>query len=187
MVKKHTSIDAQIAAATLRLADKGWDKVTLDAVAKAAKIKPAEFKKRFASSAKLAPVIADEIDREAFTGFKPDGKPHDVLFDLLMARFDVMQKHRKAVLYMAEAARTDRALSCALAAATLDGVYRIIESAKLTKPTRPVLALGLAGVYGWGFFNWQRDNSKDMAKTMAALDRALRLTDKAAEIFKPYF
>jgi AcrR family transcriptional regulator len=187
MVKKHADHDSKIALAALRLADKGWSKVTLEAVAKAANIKPADLKQRFATPAKLAGVIAAEIDREAFAGAKPAGTPHDILFDLLMARFDMLQKHRRAIVNMAEAARTDRSLSCALAAATLDGIYRLIAASKLTKPARPVLALGLTGIYGWAFFHWQRDESRDMAKTMAALDRALRLTDKAAKLLTPCF
>ena len=113
---------------------------------------------------------------------KVTGTPHDVLFDLLMSRFDVLQKHRKAILSMAEAARQDRGLSCALGRATLSGLYRLIDAAQLDSPSRPVLAAGLGAVYGWAFFVWRRDDSRDMAKTMAAIDRALRLSGKAVSL-----
>ena len=178
--------NAKISAAALQIAGaKGWASVTLDAVAKAAKIAPAKIKQRFTAPQDLVPVIAAEIDREAFAAFgQVSGTPHDILFDLLMARFDVLQKNRQAILSMAATIRQDRALSCALARATLDGVYRVIAASRLKEPPRPVLALGIAAIYGWAFWAWQRDDSRDMAKTMAALDRALRLSGKALDLLK---
>jgi len=182
-----TTDNAKISAAALRLASaKGWQSLTLDAVAKTAKIPLATLKKRFNAPSELAPIIAEEIDHMAFahTG-KPTGTPHDILFDLLMARFDILQKNRQAILSMAEAARTDRALSCALARAITDGAYRLIDAANLKTSSRLVLALGLMAVYSWAFYAWRKDKSPDMAKTMAALDRALRLANKVSEILKP--
>ncbi len=128
--------------------------------------------------------LAAEIDRIAFAQ-KFTGSPHDRLFDILMARFDVMQKHRTVIINMAKAARHDRALTLALGRATIDGTYRIIDTAKISNPPRPVLAAGITAIYGWAFFAWQRDTSRDMAKTMAALDRGLRLASKALELLKP--
>jgi len=187
MTKHEASLDnAKISHAALRLAAaQGWSAVTLEAVAKAAKMPVAEIKQYFRSSADLALVIAETIDREAFAGAGTVSEtPHDRLFDLLMARFDVLQKHRKAILSMAEAARYDQSLSCALARATLAGIYRLIEAAKLEVPSRPVLAAGLMAVYGWAFFVWRRDESRDMAKTMAAVDRALRWSGKAVTLLQ---
>ncbi|MDR3451111.1 MAG: hypothetical protein P4M15_15435 [Alphaproteobacteria bacterium] len=178
------TVNARIAAAALHLAaTQGWQAVTLAKIGKAAKTSMEAFK----NTAALAPVIAEEIDREAFAG-KVSGNTHDKLFELLMARFDIMQKHRKGILSMAEAARHDRALGCALALATGDGIYRLIEAAHIdTLPApRPFVAATLGLVYGWAFLAWRRDESRDMAKTMAALDRGLRYADKAAEFATKY-
>jgi nucleoside-diphosphate-sugar epimerase len=177
-----SSENAKISAAALRLAATGWEKVTLDAVARAAKIAPAALKKRFAAPADFIPVIAAEIDREAFKSAGKTGAPHDILFDLLMARFDIMQKHRNAILNMQAFAYRDRMLARALACATWDGAYRVIDAAGLETPRRIVLAAGIAAVYGCAFIAWRGDHSRDMAKTMAALDRALRWAGKAAEL-----
>jgi AcrR family transcriptional regulator len=175
--------NAKIASAALLLATRGWANVTLDAVARKTKIPLGTLKKRFVSSVNLVPVIAEEIDRTCFaiTG-KPTGAPHDVLFDLLMARFDLLQKHRLAILAMSEAARRDKKLACALGKATLDSIYRLIAAARLDAPPRPILAAGLVVIYGWTFCAWRGDKSRDMAKTMATLDRALRWAGKAAMV-----
>ena len=182
---KSSADNAKISAAALHLvAALGWELVTLEAVARRAKTPLAVLKKRFAVSCDLVPLIAEEMDRAALAAVgKIYGAPHDVLFDLLMARFDVLQKNRKAILSIASAARRDKKLSCALARETLEGAYRLINAARLELPPRPVLAAGLAAVYGWAFYSWSRDESRDMAKTMAALDHALRLAGSAAAIF----
>ena len=172
-----------IGSAALRLAgEKGWRAVSLEAVAKRAKLPLATVKKHAASVAALVPIIADNIDREAFAALgKPKGAARDVLFDLLMARFDVLQKHRQAILSMAEAA-PDRVMAFALARATMEGAYRLAGAVEVKKPPRPVLAVGLTAVYGWAYCAWRKDDSRDMAKTMAALDRALRLAEQAMKL-----
>ncbi len=186
---KAQTENAKICASALRLAAaQGWENVTLDAVAKGAKISSTIIKKRFAAPHELVAVIVEEISREALAvAGKPSGTAHDILFDLLMVRFDVLQKNRNAILSIAEAARRDVALSRALTRAVLNGLYSVIDVAALNTPPRPVLAAGLSAVYGWAFLAWRRDESRDMAKTMAALDRGLRLAGKATEVLKRRF
>jgi ubiquinone biosynthesis protein COQ9 len=175
--------NSKISAAALRAAAAyGWDKITLDVVAKNARLSLRALQKRFATTNDLVPVIAAEIDKIAFVAFRPvSGTPHDILFDLLMARFDVLQKHRVAILSMLENAQHDCSLGRVLACATLDGIYRVIDIAKLDRPSRPALVAGIGAVYGWAFVAWRKDASHDMTKTMAALDRALRYADKATQ------
>lgn len=184
-MRKKTAVpdDAKISLAALQLAAQGWKSVTIEAVARKTKIPLATLKKRFPAPCDFVSLVAADIDRAAFVpSGKTGGDVHDVLFDLLMARFDVLQKHRRAIIHMAAAARADKKLACALGRATLDSVYRVINAARLDAPPRPVLAAGLAAIYGWSFYAWQKDESRDMAKTMAALDRALRLAGKAAAL-----
>jgi len=184
--KKQPLHDAKIASAALKLAaSRGWKSVTLEAIAKSTKLPSSILKARFASPYDLVPLISAEIDREAFAHLsKMSGTPHDQLFDVLMARFDILQKYRKAILSMAETARTDRPLSCALGRTTLDGLYRVIDLVDITTPPRPILAAGLGAIYSWAFVIWCKDNSRDMAKTMAAVDRGLRLTEKIVTLLK---
>jgi ubiquinone biosynthesis protein COQ9 len=188
MVRTSRNENAFIAAAALKLAARaGWVDVTIDAIARETKQSVNLFRKRFVATTDLVPLIAEEIDREAFAAVSGSGMPHDVLFDLLMARFDVLQKHRKAILSMAEAARRDPRLARALACATIDGIYRVIDAAQADEkaiPPRPVFAAGVGAIYGFAFHVWRKDESRDMAKTMAAVDRGLRFAGKAATFIK---
>jgi AcrR family transcriptional regulator len=176
--------DAKLSAAVMRLvAAKGWGKMTLNDVAKTAKIPLSEIKARFKGTSDLIAVIAKETDKEAFAPLsKISGTPHDRLFEILMARFDIMQKHRSVFLNMAHEARVNHALSCALARASIASLNRIIDTSRLTQPPRPILASGIGAVYGWAFYIWCKDTSHDMAKTMAAIDKALRWAGKIAQL-----
>ena len=186
---KRQTQNAKLAAAALILAaTKGWQYVTLDAVAKESKIPLTALKKRFSAPHDLIPVIVDEMTREAIaTAGIPPGPPRDVFFDLLMARFDVLQKHRKAILSITESARQDHALACTLARAGFKSMAAIVDAAKLDTSPRLVLTMGLSAVYAWAFVAWSKDKTRDMSKTMAALDRALRLAEKATEFLKERF
>lgn len=173
--------DAKISAAFLRLvARRGWEGVTVDAVARQAKMSPAVLKKRFIEPFEMIPLVVERMTREALACMRTlSGDPHDDLFDLMMARFDVLQKNRKAVLALASASRKDRSLAFALGGAVWNAIHATIEASGIDGRSRPVLAVGLSAVYGWAFWTWRRDQTRDMSKTMAALDRALRLSAKA--------
>jgi AcrR family transcriptional regulator len=182
---KHQN--AAVSAAVLRVASaKGWQGASLAAIAKEAKIPLATLKKRYASPHEIIPVVIEEMTREALAGAgKVSGSPRDVVFDLLMARFDVLQKNRKAVLSIADAARRDPALACTLGCAVRKSMSATAAAAKLDVPLRSAMTMGLSVVYGLTFLAWRKDNTRDMAKTMATLDRALKLAEKAAELLKP--
>jgi ubiquinone biosynthesis protein COQ9 len=187
MPKPQTQ-NPKISAATLRIAaSKGWDGVTLKAVAIDAKIPLKTVAKRFSTESDLIPVIIDVIAHQAQkSAGKTSGSPRDVLFALIMARFDILQHHRKAVLSIADAATKDHALACVLARAISESMAEVAETAKLRAP-RLLAAAGLSAIYGWAFLAWRNDKTRDMAKTMAALDKGLRLAEKAAEILKQSF
>jgi AcrR family transcriptional regulator len=173
--------DEKLYAAILKLAAKGWNSVTVAAVAKAAKIAPAKLAARFAEPRDFIPFLVGEVSRKAFdAASQGSGSDHDRLFDALMARFDILQKNRAAFINIADAARREPHLLGALSRALFEMGYELIDAAG-TSPAlpRPVVAAGLTSIYAWAFNVWKNDDSRDMAKTMAALDRALRLADKA--------
>ncbi|MDD4617457.1 MAG: hypothetical protein PHW76_10220 [Alphaproteobacteria bacterium] len=177
---------ARICAAVLKIAGEGgWSSVTLDNVAKGARVTLASVKKRAKTPNELVPLIVDGMTLEALAETaSPSGDAHDALFELMMARFDVLQEHRAGVLAIADAARRDGALAVALGRAVFRSMSKTVEAAHFDLPSPPIMAAALAAVYGWAFFAWRRDKTLDMSKTMAALDRALKLVGKGVEIVK---
>lgn len=173
--------DVQIAQAALKLAARqGWENISLDAIARAAKTTPAKIKARAADKNAVAALIVGATIAEALpNATSTKGSRHDRLFEVLMARFDVLQQNRAGSLVLARAARRDAKLATALGKANLDAAYTCVDHAGLDLLPRPVAALGVSAAFGWAFCAWARDESRDMGKTMAALDRALRLGDRA--------
>jgi AcrR family transcriptional regulator len=182
-----------IATAALRLvAARGWKHVTLEQIAKAAKIPVAQIKKRFSDTHAVLPLIVDVISAEAFAAC---GKPsraasmHDRLFDVLMARFERLQAHRKVILSIADAARSDSRMALALILAQIKAMQ---ETQKFCEPKKKNMCASVTSIFLWGIYTtvfrtWQADETIDMARTMAALDRALRYAGKAATLLRVDF
>lgn len=127
--------------------------------------------------------VEEAFDREVGEGpMAPDASQplRDRLFDLIMQRFEAMEPHRDAVLAM-EAAGDPVALAhqhlrhvrlaewvMALAGIDAEGV------------TGKARAQGLAVIIAQTRAAWRQDTVGDFARTMSALDKALR---RAEDLF----
>lgn len=190
MPKKNTKpdIETKIATAALRLAARqGWARLTLEDITRAAKISPAPAKKHFAGKNDILPAIVRFVDAETAASVgKPDLKvpPRDRLFEVMMARMDVLQEHRRAILSIMEEVRRNPSLFRRLLPAEAEAVRNMLKLAGLgSKGPREIFTVaGLLGIYGLTLCRWSGDSSSDMAKTMAVLDRSLRRVDPIVEI-----
>ncbi|MDX2223286.1 MAG: TetR family transcriptional regulator [Rhodospirillaceae bacterium] len=177
---------ARIVAAALReAAAVGWRGVTMEAVARRADMALGDVIAAAPTKAHLVAHIAAQVDAQmlARVGF-PDAtvSVRDRLFDVLMKRFDALQKHRDGFLALLTGlsrdppaaamalARLSRSMAAVLAAAGVssDG---LIGCARVH---------ALKAVHLSALRAWRTDDSADMSKTMAALDKALNLAERAA-------
>ena len=173
---------ALITGAFAQVADRGWRNLNLADAARAAELPLDRTRERFPSPffvllrlGSLADQAAlAEAAGEGFAG-APAPSPRERLFDMLMRRFDVLQQHRGGVIALLRALPTDPALGVMLADATSRSMRWMLEGAGLDAGGfRGVLRVnGLMGVWGYAVRAWERDDSPDLAGTMAALDRAL--------------
>ena len=186
MSKAKTNPDARLCEVVLRLAaSQGWQKVTLEQIARAAKISAEQIEKRFTDPNAILPLIVDELSTQALKAVgKPDRKasPHDRLFEILMARFDILQMQRKALLSIAAAARRDPRMALSLAPAQIRAMQQVLDFAGLapTGACSKLTPLALWALFLATFRTWTSDETPDMSRTMAALDRYLRYADRAA-------
>lgn len=182
----------KICEATLRVAADGWDKVTLERIAKASKISLTEIKNKFAAPRDVLPLIVDYITATSFASCgKIDKKAsaHDRLFDILMARFDVLQPHRRAIRSITESARKAPQIGLRMAPAEFQAMKKTMKFAgvEAQKTCAGLQVAGLLGVFCFTCFVWWNDETLDMSKTMAALDRALRMAHRAATLLRVGF
>lgn len=177
-----------MAVAALRLAaERNWQNIAPEQIAKTAKVSPTEFKKTFTDKSQILPMLVHYIsdETEAAVG-KPSAKsaPYDRLLDVLMTRFEILQKHRKAILNLTEYLKHDPKAACLLVPAEAEAMRTALDLAGLKQPqTQEIVSVaGLLLIYGLTLCTWQKDESKDLSKTMATLDRNLRRAEKVAEI-----
>lgn len=104
----------------------------------------------------------------------------DRLFDLAMRRFEAMEPHRAALLSIDAAIEREPAMRTALHARLVRAARWILALAGLEADgvAGQARAQGLALILAQTRAAWRRDVDGDFAKTMAALDRALRQAEQ---------
>jgi hypothetical protein len=175
--------DPSLLAAWLAVVGRdGWSGATLAATAAEAGRPEAEVAAALGDSVDALGAFLDSVGSKAATAAAAAGGPvRDRLFDGLMAGFDALQPHRAAVealvtsgdpgVYAVAAARVGPAMRRLASAAGVD-------TSGLAGPAR---VAALAALAARVFHTWRRDDSPDMAATMAELDRLLARTAQVAE------
>jgi AcrR family transcriptional regulator len=174
----------RILDAALALAEReGWSKASLAAIAGEAKLPLAEVYAEFRSRPAILGGLMARIDRMVLAGAgAPDGEesPRERLFETLMRRFDTMKKHRPALRRIA------RGLSCDPVAVMLSGLPLLRSMAWMLEasgisaagPVGRLRVKGLAMLYLDVLRTFLADETPDLGKTMAALDRRLRQAER---------
>lgn len=173
------SVRAALRASLLRLtAAGGWRDLSYAEIAKDARVSLADAYQAYPSKAAILTGIGRDIDARILASLDSeplDGSAKDRLFDLLMRRFDILNEHRAAYAALAwELPRTPAegaALLCQLGAS----LAHMLEAAGLSASgLRGVLRIeGLGAIYAAAMRVWLKDESPDLAKTMAELDKRL--------------
>lgn len=174
-------VESRVVEAALDLADsKGWRRTTLSDIARAAGLSLADLHGHLRSRGAILVACVRHFDRIALAGpaADKDEKPKDRLFDRLMRRFEAMKPHRKAIRSMAWDSLGDPAALLAL--------KRLLASMGWMLEAAGVPTVGVAGLakrrillvaYASVLAVFLRDESQDLGKTMAALDRRLSLIE----------
>jgi ubiquinone biosynthesis protein COQ9 len=170
------AFDVALVGAAFDMAEaSGWERVSVAGAARLAGLKLDRARARFPGRGAVLLRFGSLADQAALVAVGSDMAPREVLFDLLMARFDVLQQHRGGVLALLRALVLRPGASLLLAAATRDSMRWMLEAAGV--PVGGVVGRlrvdGLTAAWFYVLRAWTRDESADLTATMAALDRAL--------------
>jgi AcrR family transcriptional regulator len=171
--------DRIIDAALALIAAQGWRNMSLAAVAAEADLTVLQVYRLFPSRTAILCGMFRRID-EAVLAEPPEieagEKPRDRVFDLLMRRFDALQPHRSALEALRRDLPRDPLTALALGGALLCSMRLMLEAAGIAcHGIGGVIAVkATAASYLAAAHTWSRDESPDLAPTMAALDRRLR-------------
>jgi AcrR family transcriptional regulator len=167
-----------IAAFLALLAEKPIEQIGLAEIAKSAGISLTQMRGEFASTLAIFAAHIKAIDRavlaEDFSDMAEE-PPRERLFDVLMRRLEIMAPHRQAVRSLLRSARRNPPLALALNGLAVRSQQWMLAAAEIdaSGPPGMVRAQGLAMLFGSVLRTWTRDDDPGLARTMAALDRAL--------------
>lgn len=173
--------DRLLDAALDVIADQGWRGATMGEIALRAGVSLADLYALFPSRTHLLAALLARTDRRVLTAPAADAaeSPRDRLFDVLMRRFDALQVHREAYARLMRELPFDPPAMLVLLLRLRRAMRWMVEAAGLSAagPAGFLRTRGLALIYLNSLRTWAGDDSPDMARTMAALDRDLRRAD----------
>ncbi|MGB4056969.1 MAG: TetR/AcrR family transcriptional regulator [Alphaproteobacteria bacterium] len=175
-------IDAALSLA----AERGWDRVTLADIAVAAKLSLAALHEHFEDKNDILAGLGRVIDRrvlEAIGTLDDSVSPRDRLFEILMERFDVLSEYRTGLVPILNSFQCDPKQFVINLPHLCKSMNWMLELAGLnTNGIAGSLRLvGMTGLYIRSLQVWLKDESPDMGKTMAALDRDLGRIESLAK------
>lgn len=185
MARKPDPREAILEAALALAAERGWSRVGLGDIAERARVPLAELYRRYPSRPAIVGAIMARIDERVLAGTDPadaDEPAHDRLLDALLRRLDALAPHRDAVRAMLHSVPRDPLSALAVLPHLLRSMAWMLEAAGI--PTGGLAGLVraklLAAIYLDGLRVWLTDDSADMARTTAVLDRRLRRIGRLA-------
>ncbi len=178
--KKETpSLKSKAVCAALKLAAvRGWGAVTMQDIATECGASLADLHEIFEDRSDILSVYGRQLDHRVIKSIgKPDlaQSERDRLFDVLMERFDLLGQDRAAMRSILKSFCLDPKQAVMTLPHLGKSMVWMLECAGVDAngARGAVKALGLMGVYLYALRAWMNDESEDLSKTMAALDRAL--------------
>ena len=183
---------AKLIEAALKLAEsEDWRFLGMPDIAEAAGLGLAEALRIFPNKSSIVCGLMRDVDDAVLTDLSTDsdtdGSAKDRLFDQLMRRFDILRPHKDGLAGIVGGFPHDPLggvrqmvqLHCSMAL--------MLEAAGLSSAgcNGILRTKGLTFVYFNALRAWFRDDSPDMAKTMAALDKGLTAADRLAALCWP--
>jgi AcrR family transcriptional regulator len=161
-------------------AKKEWGEVTLLDIAEGAGATLGELRDTFKTKVDVIAALLRAVDDEVLKQAPKRGEgqeKRDLLFDVVMTRFDVLAPHKAALKSIYASGAAD----FSLAGPYLSSQHWMLQAAGIGTDgaggALRVAGLGLA--YASVFRTWLDDDDPGHARTMAALDRRLRRGERA--------
>lgn len=171
-------------------AEKPWEEVTLREISARSGVSLEDIRTHFEDRGDIIAALGRIMDRKVLAGVSAEAEDsssmRERLFDLLMDRFEALNAYREGVKSVLRSFRLDpkqavicmphicRSMSWMLEAAGAD-TAGLSGAAKVA---------GLTGIYLKVLRVWAEDESPDLPKTMAALDKALGRAEAAVNTLK---
>jgi AcrR family transcriptional regulator len=172
------------------IAEHGWSGLSLIAVARRAGVSPAEVYRELPGRAAVLRALSRRIDEAmlAFEELEIAGlPPRDRVFELLMRRLEALVPFRPGLRRLARGARCDPCLALATACRLDRSLAWLQDAGDLRRfgLRARVARRAIGAAYLQTIRVWLRDETPDLAQTMAELDKQLRRVQGVAGLRPP--
>lgn len=191
MAKKPDNLKRIIDAAMALAAEKGWRDTTLGEIAARAEVSLADLYKEVPGKGTILAALSRQVDAAVLAGGAADmdERPRDRLFDVLMRRFDALSPYKDGLRVIWTETRRDPSAALGVFPHLRRSMGWMLEAAgvRATGLADMLQVRGLVGVWLSVLDTWFKDDSEDLAKTMAALDSRLRQAEEIwASLRRPF-
>jgi AcrR family transcriptional regulator len=173
-----TDRDKIIAAFMALLAEKRFEEVGFGEIAARSGLTLATCRGEFGSTLAIYAAHVKDLDRKVLAGAGADmaeEPPRERLFDALMRRIEAMAPYRAATRSLLKSVACNPGLALALNGFAVRSQHWMLTAADIDAagPRGMIRAQGLAMLFASVLRTWVNDDDEGLARTMAALDRAL--------------
>jgi AcrR family transcriptional regulator len=173
-----TDRDNIIAAFMALLAEHRIEEIGFGDIAARAGVSLSVLRGEFGSTLAILAAHSKAIDREVLADADADmadEPPRERLFDVLMRRLEVMAPHREAMRSLIRSVSRNPPLAFALNGLAVRSQTWMLTAAGIDAagPRGAIRAQGLAMLFASVLRTWVDDEDEGLARTLAALDRAL--------------
>jgi AcrR family transcriptional regulator len=174
------------------ISERGFVEVTLRDVASAADLGLADLYRLYPDKVALAGAFMARIDAAVLAGTPrqadPEETARDRLFDVMMRRYDALKPYRAASGAIRRAGTRDPLLALALGPALRRSMAAMLEAAALPSDglSGAMRQNGLLAIHYAVARVFDRDDTADLSKTMAALDSRLKTAERWSQLFEKY-
>jgi AcrR family transcriptional regulator len=167
-----------IAALMALLAEKPIEQIGLADIANEAGVSLVQLRGSFSSPLAIVAAHFKDTDRAVLASDSSDMEdesPRERLFDVLMRRLEALAPHRQSIRSLLRSAPRNVPLALALNALMARSQKWMLTAAGIgaSGPGGALRAQGVTLLFGSVLRTWVRDDDPGLARTMAALDRAL--------------
>ncbi|MAZ76453.1 MAG: TetR family transcriptional regulator [Micavibrio sp.] len=172
------TIRTQMIATALDLAADGqWEMIDLSDIAEQAGVSSVDALELFDEKTDILAAYDRIVNRHAIeeVDLSDDLPCRDKLFDLVMARFDILNENRGALLNILGSFKGDPKEALLSFPHLGKSMARLLDASGLqTNGISGALRVtGMVGLYLYVVKTWKEDESADMGKTMVTLDKGL--------------
>ncbi len=176
-----------IKAALDLVAEHGWSRLTLTAVANRAGVPLDALYDWLPGKPAILAALGRSIDRAVLAGgpVDPADHPRDRLFEAMMRRFDALTPYRAGIAVLLRELPADPAVALCQAARLRTAMRWTLEVAGIPSggPLGELKIKALGVIHLLVLRVWLKDDTADLSRTMAALDRRLNQAEQLVNTF----